>query len=132
MNTRVHILGILSLTVALALTQSDRTFAAHSLIGNSGGNSSPNENVRANVVTKPVTPSAESLFRDVPSLSERSSVGHMRFLPYIGAGFGAGYNSELDRTLTPNSPPQQNLNLGGQLGQTMVPNEFQMGIRIPF
>jgi hypothetical protein len=56
----------------------------------------------------------------------------MTFLPYIGAGFGAGYNSELDRTLAPNLQPQQNLNAGGLQGQNMVPNEFQMGIRIPF
>ncbi|MGH7183606.1 MAG: hypothetical protein ACREJN_16740 [Nitrospiraceae bacterium] len=132
MNIRVNILGIISLTVALAVSQSDSTFAAHNLVGNSGGTSSPYQNARANIATKPVTPSVGSLFRDVPSLSERSSVGYTRFLPYIGAGFGAGYNSELDRTLAPNLPPQQNLNLGGQLGQNMVPNEFQMGIRIPF
>jgi len=132
MNTRFNILGIISLTVALALSQSDRVFAAHTLVGNDAATLSLQENTRADVATKPVAPSAGSLFRDVPSLSERNSVGHMRFLPYIGAGFGAGYNSELDRTLAPNLPPQHNLNLGGQLGQSMVPNEFQMGIRIPF
>jgi hypothetical protein len=132
MNTRFNILGIISLTIALALSQSDRAFAAHTLAGNSAGTLSLQENARANVATKPITPSTGSLFRDVPPLSERTSVGHIRFLPYIGAGFGAGYNSELDRTLAPNLPPQQNLNLGGQLGQSMVPNEFQMGIRIPF
>lgn len=132
MNTRFNILGIISLTIALALSQSDRAFAAHTLVGNSAGTLSLQENTRADVATKPVAPSAGSLFRDVPPLSERYSGGHMRFLPYIGAGFGAGYNSELDRTLAPNLPPQHNLNLGGQLGQSMVPNEFQMGIRIPF
>jgi hypothetical protein len=132
MNTRFNILGIISLTVVLALSQSERAVAAHTLVGNNAGALSLQGNARGDVATKPVTPSAGSLFRDVPSLSERNSVGHMRFLPYIGAGFGAGYNSELDRTLAPNLPPQHNLNLGGQLGQSMVPNEFQMGIRIPF
>jgi hypothetical protein len=132
MNTHFKILGIIALTVALALSQSDTTLAAPTLIGINSGTLSLQERAGPNVATKPVTPSAGSLFRDVPSLSERYSVREMRFLPYIGAGFGAGYTSELDRTLAPNVPPQHNLNLGGQLGQSMVPNEFQLGIRIPF
>ena len=132
MNTRFNILGIISLTVALALMHSDRTFAAHTLVGNSAGTFSLQEDAGTEVATTPITPSAGSLFRDVPSLSGRYATGNMTFLPYIGAGFGAGYNSELDRTFAPNLQPQQNLNLGGQLGQRMVPNEFQMGIRIPF
>ena len=132
MNTHFKILGILALTVALAWSQSDTTLAAPTLLGNNSGTLSLQERAGANVATKPVTPSAASLFRDVPSLSERYSVREMRFLPYIGAGFGAGYTSELDRTLAPNVPSQHNLNLGGQLGQSMVPNEFQLGIRIPF
>ena len=132
MNTHSKILGIIALTVALALSQSDTTLAAPTLIGNNSGTLSLQERAGANVAAKPVTPSAGSLFRDVPSLSERYSVREMGVLPYIGAGFGAGYTSELDRTLAPNVPPQHNLNLGGQLGQSMVPNEFQLGIRIPF
>ena len=132
MNTHCKILGILALTVALAWSQSDTTLATPTLIGTNSGTLSLQERAGPMVATKPVTPSAGSLFRDVPSLSERYSVREMRFLPYIGAGFGAGYTSELDRTLAPNVPPQHNLNLGGQLGQSMVPNEFQLGIRIPF
>lgn len=132
MNTRFNILGIISLTVALALIHSDRTVAAHTLVGNSAGTFSLQKNAGPDVATTPVTPSAGSLFRDVPALSGRYSAGDLTFLPYIGAGFGAGYNSELDRTFAPNLQHQQNLNLGGQPGQSMVPNEFQMGIRIPF
>ena len=132
MNTHRKILGIIALTVALALSQSDTTLAAPTLIGNNSGTPSLQERAGANLAAKPVTPSAGSLFRDVPSLSERYSVREMGVLPYIGAGFGAGYTSELDRTLAPNVPPQHNLNLGGQLGQSMVPNEFQLGLRIPF
>ena len=132
MNTHSKILGIIALTVALALSQSDTTLAAPTLIGNNSGTLSLQERAGANVAAKPVTPSAGSLFRDVPSLSERYSVREMGVFPYIGAGFGAGYTSELDRTLAPNVPPQHNLNLGGQLGPSMVPNEFQLGIRIPF
>jgi len=132
MNTHRKILGIIALTVALALSQSDTTLAAPTLIGNNSGTPSLQERAGANLAAKPVTPSAGSLFRDVPSLSDRYSVRERGVLPYIGAGFGAGYTSELDRTLAPNAPPQHNLNLGGQLGQSMVPNEFQLGLRIPF
>jgi hypothetical protein len=56
----------------------------------------------------------------------------MTFLPYVGAGFGGGFASDLDRALTPTIQPQPNTNLGGLSGQSMVPNEFQLGIRIPF
>ena len=132
MNTHFKILGIIALTIALALSQSDNTLAAPTLIGDKSGIFFLQERAGANVATKPIAPSPGSLFRDVPLLSERYSVGEMRVLPYLGAGFGAGYTSELDRTLAPNLPPQHNLNLGGQLGQSMVPNEFQLGIRIPF
>ena len=132
MNTRFNILGIVFLTVALALIHSDRTFAAHTLVGNSVGIFSSPESAGTDGSPTPFTPSAGSLFRDVPSLSGHYLTGDMTFLPYIGAGFGAGYNSELDRTFAPNLQPQQNLNLGGRPGQNMVPNEFQMGIRIPF
>ncbi len=132
MNTRFNILGIISLTVALALTYSDRAVASHTLVGNSTESFSLQESAVSDAAATPITPSAGSPFRDVPSLSGRYSAGHMTFLPYIGAGFGAGYNSELDRTFAPNLQSQQNLNLGGLQGQSMVPNEFQMGIRIPF
>jgi hypothetical protein len=132
MKTRFNILGIIFLTVALALIHTDRTFAGSTLAGKSAGVSSLQQNSGTGVTTLPVTPSTGSVFRDVPALSGRYSAGSMTFLPYIGAGFGAGYNSELDRTLTPNLQPQQNLNAGGLQGQSMVPNEFQMGIRIPF
>ena len=132
MKTRFNILGIIFLTVALALIHSDRTFAASTLAGKSAGIFSLQENTGTGFATLPVTPSAGSRFLDVPSLSGRYSSGKMTFLPYIGAGFGAGYNSELDRTFAPNLQPQHSLNVGALQGQGMVPNEFQMGIRIPF
>jgi uncharacterized membrane protein len=132
MKTRFNILGIISLTLALALIHSDRTFAASTLSGKNAGIFSLQESTSIGITTLPVTPSGGSVFRDVPALSGRYSIGDMTFLPYIGSGFGAGYTSELDRTFAPNLQPQHNLNAGGLQSQSMVPNEFQMGIRIPF
>ena len=132
MNTHFNIVAMLSLTLTLALMPSGRTQASPILDDNSAGIFSLQEDAGSEVALMPVTPPSDSLFRDVPSLSGRYSAGKMTFLPYIGAGFGAGYNSDLDRAFVPIPPPQQNLNLGSPLGQKMLPNEFQMGIRIPF
>ena len=132
MNARFSISAILCLTIALVLMHAERTLASSTLVGNSTGIHSLQKDAGSDSATVPVTPSANSLYRDVPSLSGRYSAGGMTLLPYIGAGFGAGYSSELNRALAPNPEPQQNLNLGGLSGQSLVPNEFQMGIRIPF
>lgn len=132
MNARFSISAVLSLTITLVLMSAERTPASPTLVGNSTGIYSLQKDAGSDSATMPLTPSANSLFRDVPSLSGRYSAGGMTLFPYIGAGFGAGYSSELDRAFAPNLEPQQNLNLGGPLGQKMVPNEFQMGIRIPF
>jgi len=132
MNRRFNMLVMLSLYIALGLTQAQRTLASPTLADNSAGIFSLQDNAGHEVATTPFTPSTGLPFREVPSLSGRYSAGHMTVRPYIGAGFGAGYNSQFDRAFTPNLQPQQNLNLGGLSGQSLVPNEFQMGIRIPF
>ena len=132
MNARFSISAVLSLIITLVLMSAERALASSTVVGNSTGIYSLQKDVGSESATMPVTPSANSLFRDVPSLSGRYSAGGMTLVPYIGAGFGAGYSSELNRAFAPNLEPQQNLNLGGPLGQKMVPKEFQMGIRIPF
>ena len=72
------------------------------------------------------------LFRQSPVLSGRLRVSEQTLIPYIGAGFGGGYVTERDRALIPQPTlPQQNL-FGESMGKSMMPNEFQMGIRIPF
>ncbi len=74
----------------------------------------------------------QDIFRQTPTLSGRLHVSEQTLIPYVGAGFGGGYVTERDRALGPSSVfPQQNL-LGESLGKGMMPNEFQMGIRIPF
>jgi hypothetical protein len=76
--------------------------------------------------------SSSSIFRDIPSISGRYSVGGRTVMPYIGAGFGGGYTSELNRSLTGPPPVQSDIGLRSQFGQGFSPNEFQMGLRIPF
>ena len=75
---------------------------------------------------------SSSMFRDIPSISGRYSVGGRTIMPYLGAGFGGGYTSELNRSLTGPPPVQSDVGLRSPLGQGLSPNEFQMGLRIPF
>jgi hypothetical protein len=70
--------------------------------------------------------------RDIPSISGRYSIGGRTLLPYLGAGFSGGYNSEFNRSLNGPPPPQNDLGLRSQFGQSLSPNEFQLGVRIPF
>lgn len=90
----------------------------------------------SNVLSQAPTTSERpvDLFRQTPTLSGRVQVSEQTLIPYVGAGFGGGYVTERDRALVPMpGVPQQNL-LGDSLGLSkgMMPNEFQMGIRIPF
>lgn len=78
----------------------------------------------------PATPS--NVFRDIPSISGDYSVGGTRLMPYIGAGFGSGYTSALDRSLSGGPSIQTDSGLRSLFGQGLTPSEFQMGIRVPF
>ncbi|MCC6139702.1 MAG: hypothetical protein IT389_03700 [Nitrospira sp.] len=80
----------------------------------------------------PLYSPSSSIFRDIPSISGRYSVGGRTILPYLGAGFSGGYTSELNRSLTGPPPIQSDVGLRSQFGQGISPNEFQMGLRIPF
>ncbi|MBX9659392.1 MAG: hypothetical protein K2X00_12555 [Nitrospiraceae bacterium] len=80
----------------------------------------------------PLSSPSSSIFRDIPSISGRYSVGGRTIMPYLGAGFGGGYTSELNRSLTGPPPVQSDVGLRSPLGQGLSPNEFQMGLRIPF
>jgi hypothetical protein len=76
------------------------------------------------------TPS--NVFRDIPSISGDYSVGGTRLKPYIGAGFGSGYASDLDRSLNGGSSTQTESGSRRLFEQGLTSSEFQMGIRIPF
>jgi hypothetical protein len=69
---------------------------------------------------------------DVPSINGRYSIGGRTLLPYIGAGFSGGYGSEFNRSLGGAPPTLSDFGFRSQFGQSVPPNEFQMGIHIPF
>ena len=82
-----------------------------------------------------VAPSASASppdVRDVPSISGRYLLGGKTLLPYLGAGFSGGYGSEFNRSLGGVPPALSDFGLRSQFGQSVSPNEFQIGIRIPF
>jgi hypothetical protein len=72
-----------------------------------------------------------TVFRQAPALTGRFELNDRTFFPFIGAGFGGGYTNDRDRALGSNglfhNPVQS-----GDLGKNMVPNEFNLGLRIPF
>jgi hypothetical protein len=70
--------------------------------------------------------------KDPAALSRPYSAGDLTLFPYIGAGYGGGYGSELDRAIA--APPSAHADAmqRGSLGQSFVPNEVHMGVRIPF
>ncbi|MEQ1628335.1 MAG: hypothetical protein ABL965_13150, partial [Nitrospira sp.] len=65
----------------------------------------------------PLSSPSSSMFRDIPSISGRYSVGGRTIMPYLGAGFGGGYTSELNRSLTGPPPVQSDVGLRSPLGQ---------------
>ena len=81
-------------------------------------------------VLSDAAPSAD--VRDIPSISGRYFIGGRTLLPYVGAGFYGGYNSEFNRSLSGPPPAQSDFGLRSQFGQSVSPNEFQLGVRIPF
>jgi hypothetical protein len=75
------------------------------------------------------------VLRTLPTVSKPISVGGTTLVPYIGAGFGGGYATELDRSLnTAQSASSGSLNVGlkNLFGQQLIPNEVQLGVRFPF
>ncbi|MGC4095588.1 MAG: hypothetical protein QM706_00580 [Nitrospira sp.] len=75
-----------------------------------------------------------AILRALPTVSKKILVGGTTLLPYIGAGFGGGYVTELDRSLNSASSISSNTINSSlkNLSQGLLPNEVQMGIRFPF
>jgi hypothetical protein len=84
-----------------------------------------------------LTVESMGFLRAVPSLTKQIVVGGTKLMPYIGAGFGGGYLTEFDRSLhaSPSfssSSGSTNAGLRSLVGQHLIPNEVQLGIRFPF
>ena len=84
----------------------------------------------------PSVPSGSStpsnIFRDIPSSSGDYWGGGTKLIPYIGAGFGSGYASDLDRSISGRPSTPTDSGSRSHVGQGLTPSEFQIGIRIPF
>jgi hypothetical protein len=75
---------------------------------------------------------AQTVFRDVPSISGEYSVAGTTLKPYVGAGFNNGYTTDLDRSLHIAPSNSTDVGLRGMFGQNIAPSEVQWGLRIPF
>lgn len=75
--------------------------------------------------------------RTIPTISAQFAVGRTTMIPYLGAGFGGGYATEFDRSLhtlpvTASGLSSTTVGLRNLFGPHLVPNEVQLGIRLPF
>jgi hypothetical protein len=84
------------------------------------------------LIAGPSESALSSAVRDVPSISSRYSIGEQTLLLYVGVGFYGGYSSEFTRSMGGAPPMQSDFGLRSQFGQSVSPNEFQLGVRIPF
>lgn len=77
-----------------------------------------------------------NVFSQPPALTGRYTVNGSTVMPYIGLGFGGGETNDVNRTVTRQSALQNSVQqdrlLNDVLGKSIIPNEFQVGIRIPF
>ncbi|MBA2251645.1 MAG: hypothetical protein H0W13_02895, partial [Nitrospirales bacterium] len=77
-----------------------------------------------------------NLFSQPATLAGRYTMNGSTVIPYIGLGFGGGETTDVNRTVARQSALQsaiqQDRLMNDVLGKTLVPNEFQLGIRIPF
>ena len=133
MKRRSAIIAIISVTCLLGLLSfSNLGEAGERTVGKIDPAALKNQ-----VIGQEATLSLESLtasktFRDLPSISGNYTVKGKRIMPYIGAGFGHGYTSDVDRSLNSSPAGQTDPGLRSLFGQGLTPSEFQMGLRIPF
>lgn len=97
----------------------------------------------ATTASSPLLPSSalssgttNSVFSQPPTLAGRYTVHGSTVIPYIGLGFHGGETTDMNRTIARQnivqSAVQQDRLFNDMLGKSLVPNEFQVGIRIPF
>ena len=131
----------MSVSMCWSLSQAGTIRDGHSAIGPATSNTmissiSPATEAVARPMSSVAVPIENGLvLRTLPTVSKPISVGGTTLVPYIGAGFGGGYATELDRSLnTAQSASSGSFNAGPKnlLGQQLIPNEVQLGVRFPF
>lgn len=128
----------MSVSVCWSLSHADTIRDGRSVIGPATSNTMTFSAPTAPEAVRPpaAVPIEDGLvLRSVPTVSKPISVGGTTLVPYVGAGFGGGYATELDRSLnTIPATSSGSLNAGPKnlFGQQLIPNEVQLGIRFPF
>jgi hypothetical protein len=84
------------------------------------------------LVLNPALRAPRSLFPDLPVLMTRYGSGNPWFLPFLGVGFSRGETTDVMRQMLHESFTQATPSVQRLLENNVVPNEFQVGIRIPF
>jgi hypothetical protein len=75
---------------------------------------------------------SNDLVSQPPMVTGRYTLNGQTVMPYIGAGFGGGETTDPNRAVVRESVRQQDRLITEPIGKTLVPNEFQLGVRIPF
>jgi hypothetical protein len=88
--------------------------------------------VREGLALNPSIQGSRSLFPDLPVLTTRYGSGSHTFLPFLGVGFGHGETADVTRQIFNGSTVQGAPSVQRLLGNNLMPNEFQVGIHIPF
>jgi len=91
---------------------------------------SPSLNPSAPYLLPPVQ--SPLLFREPPTLTSRYGFQQNAVLPFIGLGFQGGETGDVTRQAWRQSMLNAQLKSPNLFQQTLVPNEFQAGLRIPF
>ena len=138
-QSRTGVMVILVATLAASIqgiVAPDRVMADSAVLGDLSGqrflHMPKKDFVHQPPIVAPSIDASSADVRDVPSISGRYSIGGRTLLPYVGAGFSGGYSSEFNRSLNWAPPTQNDVGLRNQFGQSLSPNEFQVGVRIPF
>jgi hypothetical protein len=133
MKRRREIVAMISVTCSLGvLSFSNLGEAAEGLAAKLDSAALKNQVIAQESALSLDSYAASKAFSDLPSISGDYRVKGTRIMPYIGAGFGHGYSSDLDRSLNSSPISQTDTGLRSMFGQGLTPSEFQMGLRIPF
>jgi len=83
-----------------------------------------------------LSPGTDStLLREPPAIAGQYQIGRQALVPFVGLGFSRGATTDVSGTMMRSTAQQGSLQedrLLRDVGQTMLPNEVQLGIRLPF